>query len=295
MKKAYIIVAHKDPKQLYRLISRLNDGNSEFFVHIDLNSSISAFYEILDIGEQVHFLPRFNSAWGAYGTIEPYLSGMRVIRDAEMDFDRIMLLSGQDYPIKSNENIDKFFNDSEESVFLDYDPIPNYAKWPGSDRGGLYRVDKYYFGMKWHQLLRSRTVNFLSEFIPQLRRKLPNDMKPYTGQTWFNLDMYSVNYILDYHDAHPEYFEFHKHTYVADELFIQMIIGNSNDERLLKSIYKSEKRFTIWDDERNAHPRILQKDDFGAISESSDLFARKFEGSDSEILNLIDQKILNKQ
>jgi hypothetical protein len=294
MKKAYIIVAHKNPKQLYRLISRLNDGNSEFFVHIDLNSSISSFYEILDIGEQVHFLPRFNSAWGAYGTIEPYLSGMRTIRDSGKEFDRIMLLSGQDYPIKSNQEIDKFFRESEESVFLDYHPIPNYAKWPGSDRGGLYRVDKYYLGMKWHQRFRSKSLNFLSSYIPPLRRKLPNDMKPYTGQTWFNLDMYSVNYILDYHDAHPEYFEFHKHTYVADELFIQMIVGNSKDEKLLKSINKSEKRFTIWDDERNAHPRILQKDDFDAIRKSPDLFARKFEGADSEILDLIDQEILYK-
>ena len=108
MKKAYIIVAHKNPKQLYRLISRLNDGNSEFFVHIDLNSSISSFYEILDIGEQVHFLPRFNSAWGAYGTIEPYLCGMRVIKDSGKAFDRIMLLSGQDYPIRVTRKLISF-------------------------------------------------------------------------------------------------------------------------------------------------------------------------------------------
>jgi hypothetical protein len=294
MRKAYIIVAHKNPKQLYRLISRLNDGNSEFFVHIGLNTSISTFYEILDIGEQVHFLPRFDSAWGGYGTIEPYLSGMRVIRDSPKKFDRIMLLSGQDYPIKSNKEIDEFFKSSEHSVFLDYGVIPNMEKWPGSDRGGLYRVDKYYFGMKWHQRLRSRTMNFLARFLPFLRRKLPNNMKPFTGQTWFNLDMYTLNYILDYHDAHPEYFEFHKHTYVADELYIQMIIGNSNDEKLLKRICKSEKRFTIWEDVRNAHPKILKKSDFNAITQSEDLFARKFEEWDTEILDLIDKKILFK-
>jgi hypothetical protein len=189
MKKAYIIVAHKNPKQLYRLISRLNDGNSEFFVHIGLNTSISQFYEILDIGEQVHFLPRFNSAWGGYGTIEPYLSGMRVIRDSPVKFDRIMLLSGQDYPIKSNKEIDEFFKNAEHTVFLNYHPIPNYAKWPGKDRGGLYRVDKYYFGMAKHQRLKAKSLNAMAIVLPFLRRKLPNGMKPYTGQTWFNIDM----------------------------------------------------------------------------------------------------------
>jgi len=294
MKKAYIIVAHKNPRQLYRLITRLNDGNSEFFVHIGLNTSISMFFEILDIGQQVHFLPRFNSAWGGYGTIEPYLSAMRVIRNSPTKFDRILLLSGQDYPIKSNKEIDAFFKESPHSVFLEYYPIPNLKKWPGGDRGGLYRIDKYYFGMEWHQLLRSRSLNVLSRYLPFLKRKVPNDMQPYTGHTWFNLDIYSLNYILDYHDAHPEYFEFHKHTYVADELFIQMIIGNSKDERLLKSIEKSEKRFTVWKDPTDAHPKILNKSDFHAISQSTDLFARKFEESDTEILDLIDQEILFK-
>jgi len=294
MKKAYIIVAHKNPKQLYRLISRLSDGNSEFFVHIGLNSSISSFYEILDIGQHIHFLPRFNSAWGGYGTIEPYLSGMKAVRDSPIEFDRILLLSGQDYPIKSNKEIDEFFQSSEHTVFLDYYPIPNHAKWPGKDRGGLYRIDKYYYGMAWHQMLRSKTMNVLSSFIPALKRKLPNNMKPYTGNTWFNLDMYSLNYILNYHEAHPEYFEFHKHTYVADELFIHMIVGNSTDEKLLNSIANTEKRFTIWDDPTFAHPRILTKNDFPEISKSDDLFARKFEESDSEILDRIDQEILFK-
>ena len=190
--------------------------------------------------------------------------------------------------------MDAFFADSSKSVFLDYYPIPNYEKWPGRDRGGLYRVDKYYFGMKPNQLFKSRALNFLARYFPFLRRKLPNNMRPYTGHTWFNLDMYSLNYILDYHDAHPEYFKFHKHTYVADELFIQMIVGNSNDERLLNSIEKSEKRFTIWEDVTYAHPKILGKNDFNAIKESNDLFARKFEENDTEILDLIDQEILFK-
>ncbi|MEJ7556680.1 MAG: beta-1,6-N-acetylglucosaminyltransferase [Pedobacter sp.] len=294
MKKAYIIVAHKNPKQLHRLITRLSDGNSEFFVHIGLNTSISAFFEILDIGAHVRFLPRFNSAWGGYGTIEPYLSGMRAVRDSSTEFDRIMLLSGQDYPIKSNKEIDEFFKNSPYSVFLDYHPIPNYKKWPGRDRGGLYRVDKYYLGMEWHQRLRSRSLNLVSGYVPFMRRKIPNNMQPYTGQTWFNLDMYSLNYILDYHDAHPEYFKFHKHTYVADELFIQMIVGNSKDERLLNSIDKSEKRFTVWVDPTNAHPVILDKSHFPAMKTSTDLFARKFEESNTEILDLIDQEMLFK-
>ena len=118
-------------------------------------------------------------------------------------------------------------------------------------------------------------------------------MKPYTGQTWWNLDIYALEYILDYHEQHPEYLRFHRNTFVADELFVQMIIGNSNNQRLLDSIEKSEKRFTIWEKPNSAHPKILRSTDLSAIKASDDLFARKFDADiDSEILDLIDEQIL---
>ena len=293
MEKAYLIMAHKSPKQLHRLVSRLVDGSSEFFIHIDKKVDISPFQIFEEFGEIVHFIERFDSKWGSLGTIEPFLSGMKAVKNSSKKFDRVLLLSGQDYPIKSNEYINDFFKNSLYSVFVDYFPIPNYAKWPGSDRGGWYRVDKYFFGLKWYQFFCSKTMNLLSTYIPFLKRKIPDGMKPYTGQTWWNLDLYALNYILDYHAKHPEYIAFHKNTFVADELFVQMILANSKDEKLLKSMENSEKRFTIWEKSYSAHPNILRKTDFEAILSSDDLFARKFdENVDTEILDLIDDKIL---
>ncbi|RYE31847.1 MAG: hypothetical protein EOP42_10030 [Sphingobacteriaceae bacterium] len=293
MKKAYLIMAHKDPKQVLRLVSRLNDGSSEFFIHIDKKAAFDPFQNLKEIGDAVHFTERFDATWGGYGLIKPYLSALKTVRESGKNFDRIMLLSGQDYPIKSNKDINEFFKNSPHSNFVNYFPIPNLTKWPGSDRGGLYRVDKYYFGAKWYNLFCSKAMNLLAAYLPFLRRKMPDGMKPYTGQTWWNLDMYAVNYILDYVDRHPEYMDFHKHTFVADELFVQMIIGNSKDEKLLKSIENSEKRFTIWPKPDSAHPKLLRKDDIEAIMASDDLFARKFdENADSEIFDLIDRQIL---
>ena len=39
----YIILTHKSPIQLERLISRLDDQDSTFFVHIDLKTDIEQF------------------------------------------------------------------------------------------------------------------------------------------------------------------------------------------------------------------------------------------------------------
>lgn len=286
-------MAHKGPNQLYRLVSRLNDGNSEFFIHIDLKVDLADFSSLQEFGKTVHSIKRFDATWGGLGLIKPYLAGMKAVRDAPANFDRVMLLSGQDYPIKSNVEIDDFFKNNKHSNFINYFPIPNYQKWPGGDRGGWYRVDKYYFGTAWYKFLGSKSMNLLSTYLPFLKRKMPNGMKPFTGQTWWNLDMYALNYILNYHEQYPEYINFHRNTFVADELFVQMIIGNSNDARLVNSIENSEKRFTIWPKANSAHPQILTKNDLEAIIASDDLFARKFdENVDTEILDLIDQKIL---
>jgi hypothetical protein len=137
MKKAYIIMAHKAPQQLYRLIDRLNDGDSEFFIHIDKTAEFTQFNSIKEFGDIVHFIERVNSKWGGFGSVQASLNGLKAVRDSSKNFDQVLLLSGQDYPIKSNAYINEFFASSPYSLFVDYFPIPNYKKWPGGDRGGL--------------------------------------------------------------------------------------------------------------------------------------------------------------
>ena len=44
MKIAYLILAHKQIDQMNKLISVLDDGNSDFFIHID--SKVAEFSEI---------------------------------------------------------------------------------------------------------------------------------------------------------------------------------------------------------------------------------------------------------
>lgn len=294
MKKAYLIMAHKSPNQLYRLVDRLNDGLSHFFIHIDKKVEISQFDSLKSFGSNLMFIDRFDGRWGRYGTTLPLLAGLKTIRQSKFSFDRIILLSGQDYPIKSNSAINEFFEKSPYSVFISFFPIPDLKKWPGKDRGGLYRVDKYYFGEKWYELLRSKTINILSIPMAFLRRKIPKKMAPYAGSAWINLDMYALEYILDFHEKNPEYLKFHRNSFVADEVFIHMLVGNSRDERLLARMENSEKRFIIWESPQSPHPKTLRTADFNSIKLSEDLFARKFD-EDSDILDMIDEELLFKK
>lgn len=292
MQKAYIIIAHKNPDQLCRLIKTLTDGLSNFFIHIDKNVSISIFKSLEVFGNDVHFVERVFSKWSSYGLVQGTLNAMAAIKHSKKDFDRIILLSGQDYPIKSNNYINKYLHESPHSIFFEYWPLPNYNKWP-KDKGGMYRINKYYFGLKFYQLFFSKLANLLASFFPLIRRKIPVNMKPFAGSQWWIIDKYTTGYILDFVNKHPVYTAFHKHTFASDELFFQMILLNSQDEKILNNIKNESNRFIKWKASSVAHPELLTEIDFDDISNSDKLFARKFDQSvDSKILDLIDSNCL---
>lgn len=290
MKKAYIILAHKNEEMVKRLVDRLDDNASDFFLHIDLNSDITGFRRVFRNDRRVRFLWREDTGWGTFGLVKATLNAMRVIRNG--DYEKVILLSGQDYPIKSNEEIDQFFQNSPYNIFMDHFPLPNHRKWgPG---GGMYRVNKYFFGLSGIKKLLAKAANFLGILFPFAKRKELPGMKPFSGSQWWAMDMRAVNYILDYVEEHPEYVRYHQHTFAADELFFQMILLNCPDPSLRENISNNNLRFMKWKSESVAHPEVLGVDDVEHISGSEALFARKFDPNvDSEVINVIDDKLLN--
>ncbi len=63
MKIAYVIGAYADPSNLRRLVLSL--GNQDFFIHIDLKSSIEPFRKALRNVKNVHFVKnRVKVYWG---------------------------------------------------------------------------------------------------------------------------------------------------------------------------------------------------------------------------------------
>jgi len=286
MEKAYIILAHKQPEQLYRLVEKLDDSSSTFFIHIDKKKSISDFNNLLFFGSKVQFIDRESSNWGEIGIIMAILNALRAIKEFNKKIEHIILLSGQDYPIKSNDYINNFFSTSPYSVFIEYWTMPNFEIWKGS--GGMSRINKYFFGVKPYKKFIAKTINFISIFLPFFRRKLPYKLKPYGGWMWWSMDFYALNYILQFLDDHPKYLKYHKYTFIPDEIFFQTILLNSKDEKLLASITNHNMRYIQWKDQKS-HPSTLRKSDLEDIMQSDALFARKFDpDKDKEILDEID-------
>ena len=290
MKKAYIILAHKNALMVKRLVERLDDNHSDFLLHVDANSDVDNFRDILRDNRNVRFLKSVSTGWGSFGLVDVTLDALRLIKDA--DYEKVILLSGQDYPIKSNEEIDLFFKNSPHDIFMDYFPIPNHEKWGAG--GGMYRVNKYFFGMSFVNKMMAKTANFLGILLPFMRRRELKGMKPFSGSQWWAMDMHSVKYILNYLDTHPEYISYHQHTFAADEIFFQMILLNNKDASFRDKIANDSLRFMRWKNSSIAHPEILEVGDVAGIGQSAALFARKFDPEvDSEVIDIIDDRFLN--
>jgi len=105
MKHAFLILAHNNWLQLKELIQALDDKDFILFVHIDKRAksfNIDDFKNITNFSE-VYFFSEFKCYWGGYSLVESELFLLK--KASKIHFDYYHLLSGSDYPIKSNKYI----------------------------------------------------------------------------------------------------------------------------------------------------------------------------------------------
>ena len=282
MKICYLILAHKSPKQLVRLVNRLNTSNSLFYIHVDAKADVEPFKnKLLSFDNVVFISKRASVTWGGFNMVRATLNGLQEIANKIDSDDYIVLLSGQDYPLKANDIIYNFLLENSGKIFLHWYKLP--YKWLDGE-GGLYRFQHYWVTDCKAKRLVNRIIKFLnSKFIP---RKLPYGMKPYAGTQWWTISGACALYIIQFIKQHPFYIWFNMFTSIPDEMFFHNIIMNSkwstsviNDD-LHHIEFPGPKTFTI--------------EDINKLCESEDLFARKFDiDVDSAVLDKIDSEFLH--
>ncbi len=288
MEKAFIILAHKNPEQVARLISSLDDNQSTFFLHLDKSVKSAPFTNAVAGNNNVVIVKNEYTFWGSFGIVQATLNAMKSAMNYYKTFDFISLISGQHYPIKSNDYIHDFLSSSSYSIFMEYTPIPNHQRW--QPRGGMYRIDKYFFGMKGHERFAAKAANFISSQTNVIKRNFPQTMKPYGGSQWWTMNRYAVKYILDFVKKNEAYSKFHRFTFAPDELFFHNIILNANDERIQNSLTNNNVTYMQWHDRSKGHPDVLKQSDIQNILSSDALFARKFDmNEDSLVFDLLDE------
>jgi Core-2/I-Branching enzyme len=273
---AYVVSAYKYPEQLGRLLRRLSTSNAQFAVHVDRKTRPSVFRAMEREAEgvpNVVFLERHVSHWAGFGHVRATLKGIEHLVGGKRTFDYVVLLTGQDYPLRSPAAIETFLHAAGGRSYITHWPLP-YPDW--EPRGGLDRIED------WHLI----TYGRLRIALP-LRRSLPGGLRPYGGGAYWCLARPLVEYVHEFVVQHPDYVRFFKHVLVPDELFFQTIVLNSP---LSGTIENNHLRFIDWSEDPG--PTILRLEHLPRMMESGKLFARKFDTTvDAKVLDALDAYI----
>ncbi len=279
MRLVYILLAHHLPVQLIRLVDRLEGPDAQLLIHLDMNmpdDEVRTIRHALGARPQVEFLPRHRCSWGAFSIVEAALEGLR--RCESRTFDYAVLLSGQDYPIKSRDEIDSYLERIAGKSIIHHVPFPK-VDW---ENGGWDRIQKY------HAYDRRRLIRGAARVFnaAPLRRRYPRGVHPYGGAQFWALSHSAVLYVLDFIAQNPRFVSAYRFTSVPDEMFFQTIIGKAGDSI---GTVNDAVNFLEW--ERPG--LILTSDDFPTLAQTSYLYARKFDMRvDSAVLDIVDQELL---
>ncbi len=305
MKIAYIISAYKLPDLLIRLVHRLQSPTSVFVIHVDKRTDKIQYQHMvtdLDHLANVVFLKRHKCRWGDFGHVRATLKGLAYLFKTEATFDYVFLLTGQDYPIKSNAYIELFLSKATGKEFISYYAFPNQA-WAGD--GGMRRIELWHFRFleDWpfkifrrlaHLPLHIRSTSRVKLTIASLinlvfsNRRLPGDMKPFGGPGYWCITRECAEFVNRFAGENSKFVKFFEYAYIPDEIFFHTVIMNSAFQQ---NVINDDLRCI--DITAGSGPRIWQRQDFEILSQSRALIARKFDTTvDAEILDLIDSKLL---
>lgn len=277
MKIAHLILAHKNPIQLLRLIEAMQHPDFDFYIHIDKKKDVYPF-KLLITKSNVFFIEkRTKIYWGDWGTIQATLNGFDVI--LPKGYDYINVISAQDYPIKSAEYIYKYFYERRGTEFITCD-------FPEGEWGDAVSRIKEYHLINWRIPGKFRLGKLFTKILPP--RKFPLNYKLVGRANWFSLTTEAAQYAVNFLKEHPKVVRYFKYCWGADEFIFSSILYNS----YFKERIKDNLVYVDWSGEHIGHPKVLSAKDIDKLKASDKLFARKVDmEEDPSIFSLLEEWI----
>lgn len=291
MKIAYIILVHKNPEQVARLINRLNTENVVFSIHVDYKANIENFEkEILSNNphNNINFLvKRFKPKWGGFNTIKAAVELISSVLKYKPD--SIVYISGQDYPIMNNKSIEKYLFKHKEKALIEYEP----EKY---DLKKVNNINRYYFADYFNYnkkgLFNPKEIPLLARILTKLlpKRKFLKGVKPFVGRQWFILPLDIAEFVVKEYAINKQLKNFYRFSIHSAEMYFQTLLLNSKFADRVTNLR------TVFADYNAPNPIVWKADDIAVLKSQDKPFARKFDSKiDSKIFDLIDIEILNKQ
>lgn len=229
---AYIITAYKDPNHLGRLIKQL-DYNSAFYIHIDSKVDISPFVKALSNFKNIHFCKnRHFVNWGSFAQVLCQKELLKCVLESTISFERVVCISGLDYPIYSNTQILKEFSSNKQREYIKAMNLTQSISKAQHKKVNLYhffrdiriifpRIKRVFTG----------TSRIIMSALP-FRKGLQTDFGTkrvdiYMGSDYWALTFDCAKFVYETMCIEKKLMNYFKYSYVPSEMCIQTIVFNS--------------------------------------------------------------------
>lgn len=289
----YLILGHRDPDHINLLIQTLSP--SQVILHVDKKSELRKKIHRVNESNNLIIIDRDSSVnvqWGGFSQIRAMWLLMEEALRHLAPKEKIIFMSGSDFPIKSALDIERHLKNFEDTEFLKYfflDSSENdLARWEK-----YHRWDWRVFKSRGSILFKTNTlfIKFITTLETLIKGKKSRPNWPIAmGSQWFSI---SRECLLELMNLRTQEFDsFFETTFAPDELYFATLFSISKFARnnIEGGSFSTESgKSRIWQASNLTYVdmslnHFLDISDLSTLSDSNFLYARKFDSRISKDL-----------
>lgn len=306
MKIAFLNLCHTDPKIVARVADKLTKNpDFDMYIHVDLKSDIEPFQELLKDNKQVYFTKQRQKVyWGGYHAILATYILLEEALASPRKYDYVVLLQNLDYPIKSNEYIQDFFEKNKGTEYIRGCHIAKTKDWHYAEKYKIYNTrDKDFYlnnhskfvKLLWDGMNAIKSISTIG--FNGVHKENGEKIELYYGTAQWAVTRECAEYMIEFKNNHPKFNQRMQHIKFPDEEYFHTIVHNSRFKEHCVKYDEPVKRWLVnW---RNIHyfefPNtgvvVFTEKDFDKLMSREELFCRKVKSDISDqLLEKIDKQ-----
>ena len=280
MRLAYLIIAHQQPEQLDQMLYCIQHPDNVYLVMPDskgLTGSEPALQAVVRRHPNVFIAPARDMRWASWSLMQARLDGIRELLARPEPWEVLINLSGQDFPLKSQEEIRAFFAANEGRNFLNIVEPEKVWNDPYA-RIQRIRLEPPFMKSGWN--VPKLRIDRWSRHLGQARYV--------GGRPYMALTRSFCQHLIE--STHlPRWVKTLRHGYRPVEVLPHSFIMNSPHADTVENRLLHEEDWSAG----GSHPKVFTLADRERLERSDKLFARKFDSrQDNEILRVLEKRVL---
>lgn len=276
MRLAYQITAHQNPEQLVALLAALQHPDNLYLIQPDsktLSGKEAVLQRFASQHANVIIAPPTDLRWASWSLMQARLDGIAQLLARPEPWQMLINLSGQDFPLQSQEAIRAWFDGKAEQNFVEhFDP---HQRWADP----MARIERIRLELP---LMKSGWN------VPKIRRDrwTPNlgaNTRYVGGSRYMVLNRAFCEHLMQSPQL-PAWRQAMARTYRPDEVMVQSFIMNSPFADSVQNRHCHEVDWSAG----GSHPKVFTMADLPRLEASEQLFARKFDATvDADVLKAL--------